>query len=57
VRSARYKYYEGVGESFAYDLLKDPAEQHKILPAEFPEEVEHLQKHLQKLRQDRDKQP
>ncbi|MHC4336143.1 MAG: hypothetical protein ACYSUP_05765, partial [Planctomycetota bacterium] len=42
VRSARYKYYEGVGESFAYDLLKDPAEQHKILPADFPDEVKQL---------------
>jgi arylsulfatase A-like enzyme len=56
VRSARYKYYESVGEEFAYDLLKDPAEQHRIRPAEFPEEAKQLQKHLQKLRKDRDKQ-
>jgi arylsulfatase A-like enzyme len=57
VRSARYKYYEGIDEEFAYDLIKDPAEQRKILPADFPEEVKRLRKHLQELRQDRNKQP
>ena len=57
LRSARYKYYESVSEEFAYDLLKDPGEQHKIPAAEFPEQVKNLRKHLQKLRKDRDKQP
>jgi len=56
VRSARYKYYESVGDEFAYDLLKDPAEQNRILPAEFPEEVKRLRKHLQEIMQSRDKQ-
>ena len=56
-RSTRYKYYESVGEEFAYDLLKDPAEQHRILPADFPDEVKQLRRHLQELTQNRDKQP
>ncbi|HUT30593.1 MAG TPA: sulfatase [Sedimentisphaerales bacterium] len=51
VRSARYKYYEGVGEGFAYDLLKDPNEQKKILPVDFPQELGELQQNMQKFRQ------
>jgi hypothetical protein len=35
-------------------IERDPAEQHRIPPAKFPEEVKHLRKHLQKLRQQDD---
>jgi len=50
VRSTRYKYYQMVGsEPFAYDLAKDPEEQYKIHPVDFPEDVRVLEKHLKKL--------
>jgi arylsulfatase A-like enzyme len=50
VRSARYKYYQMAGsEPFAYDLVKDPREQNKILPNDFPQDVRVLQKHLKEL--------
>jgi len=49
VRSARYKCIEQLGQQFAYDLTKDPGEQHKIFPAGFPKQVKTLQKCLQRL--------
>jgi len=48
VRSLRYKYYEENGESFAYDLVEDPNEQHRMLPCDFTEEVKVLRKNLSK---------
>jgi arylsulfatase A-like enzyme len=50
VRSARYKYYQAAGdEQFAYDLAKDPGEQHRIPIADFPEEVRMLRRRLEQL--------
>lgn len=46
VRSIRYKCYDTSGEQFAYDLLKDPTEQHRILPPDFPQEARELQRIL-----------
>jgi arylsulfatase A-like enzyme len=47
VRSARYKYCrEAGGESYAYDLVKDPGEQNKIAQENFPEEVKLLGENL-----------
>jgi arylsulfatase A-like enzyme len=56
VRSLRYKCYETAGEQFAYDLLKDPAEQHRIFPPYFSEEVKELQRILNRRMQENNKQ-
>jgi arylsulfatase A-like enzyme len=48
VRSTQYKYYEQAGDTFAYDLLKDPGEQFKISPPDFTEEIKSLQKAFHK---------
>jgi len=45
-RSACCKYYEQADGVFAYDLLKDPREQSRILPPDFTEEIKSLQKIL-----------
>ena len=48
IRSARYKYYKMAGsEPFTYDLAKDPDEQDKIHPDDFPADVYELKKHLE----------
>ncbi len=51
VRSSRYKLcMDSKDELFAYDLLKDPKEQIKIAPTDFPEEVKSLQNHLIRIK-------
>jgi len=50
VRSLRYKYYQMAdNETFAYDLIKDPSEQRKILQDDFPADVDILRKNLRKF--------
>ncbi|MHC4478306.1 MAG: sulfatase [Planctomycetota bacterium] len=49
VRGTQYKCYHTDNEFFAYDLIKDPAEQHKILPDRFTDQTKILQKALRKL--------
>jgi len=49
VRSKRYKYCRQDGQEFAFDLAKDPLEQHKIADGDFPAEVQLLQKKLRDL--------
>jgi arylsulfatase A-like enzyme len=50
IRSSRYKYYQMAGsEPFAYDLAEDPKEQDKILPDDFPKEIQMLEEQLKKM--------
>jgi len=49
LRSTRYKCFEQSGDWFAYDLLQDPTEQHRILPHDFPQQVKTLQDSLKQL--------
>jgi len=52
IRDRRYKLYLRQDSLFAFDLLDDPAEQHKIRPSNFPQYVQMLVKNLQKMKSD-----
>jgi hypothetical protein len=50
VRSMRYKFYEENGKAFAFDLARDPGEQHRILPADFTDDIKTLRQRLKAIK-------